>query len=155
MTAESAQRLYGRPRPTECIDNIANGLHALVSNRFLDVPASPFSHAELGAAAGTADQNADMPDTTASQLKLEFGARLKMARTALGYTSAALAAAGIGVDENTYTMWERGERYPNAVNLLKIKRGFGVTVDYLYFGDRQGLSTDLVRLLNAAERNSA
>lgn len=155
MTTKPAQRLDGRPRAPECIDNVANGLHEYLSNRLLDTPASPFPHAKLDAAALSGDQNADMPDVTASQLKLEFGARLKMARLALGYASASLAAAGIGVDENTYTMWERGERYPNAVNLLKIKRRLGVTVDFLYFGDRQGLSTDLVRLLNAAERNSA
>jgi DNA-binding XRE family transcriptional regulator len=155
MGAQPAERLDGRSCPTQCIDDVANRSHGDTSNRLLDFCASRISNIELGADGASTAQNTGMPEPTASQLKIAFGARLKLTREALGYTSAAVAAAGIGVSENTYTMWERGDRYPNAINLMKIKRAFGVTVDFLYFGDRQGLASDLVRLLNAAERLSA
>lgn len=91
----------------------------------------------------------------ASQLKSDFGERLIHLRKQLGYKEAVDMADAIGVDQNTYTRWERGETYPQVPNLLKLKRVTGVTADYLFFGDLSGLPFQLIRLLAPAARQAS
>lgn len=95
-----------------------------------------------------------METPAASQMKLDFGARLVFLRKQLGYEEAVDFAKYLGVDQNTYTRWERGEVYPQIPNLLRIKLQTNVTSDYLYFGDTSGLPLHLFRLLAPAARQA-
>jgi len=50
----------------------------------------------------------------------EFGKRLKAARIAEGFQSAALFAFALGVEEHTYRHWERGAHAPDLDTLQRI-----------------------------------
>lgn len=93
-----------------------------------------------------------MPRIPASQLKAEFGTRMQHFREALGHATRASFARFIDVDQNAYSAWERGERFPEVANLLKLKEVTGVTSDYLLFGDASGLPMDLRRVLFSSTR---
>lgn len=59
-----------------------------------------------------------------------FDDRLKKLRLARGLSQADLAAE-LGLPQKTYCNYERNEREPSAVTLIRIAAYFGVTLDYL------------------------
>ena len=59
-----------------------------------------------------------------------FDDRLKKLRLARGLSQAELAAE-LGLPQKTYCNYERNEREPSAVTLIRIAAYFGVTLDYL------------------------
>jgi len=87
----------------------------------------------------------------ASAMKMMFGARLRAVRIAYGYKSAREMAERIGEDQNTYSMWERGQRYPPPEKLLKIIQATGATSDYLYFGFMDALPVKLASALDGKQ----
>jgi transcriptional regulator with XRE-family HTH domain len=60
-----------------------------------------------------------------------FGTRLKQAREAAGYDSAAKAAAQLGIEAPTYRAYERGDREANYETLLRMCELYGISVDYV------------------------
>jgi len=60
-----------------------------------------------------------------------FGTRLRQARMAAGYPSAAKAAAQLGLEPHTYRGYESGRREANYETLLRMCELYGVTVDYV------------------------
>ena len=77
--------------------------------------------------------------------KRKFGSRLRLARKRRGFQTAAGFAAVIEEDENTVTMWERGDRYPPPHQLNKLILALRVTSDFLLFGYMDGLTTEAAR----------
>lgn len=59
-----------------------------------------------------------------------FDNRLKQLREARGFTQADIASE-IDITQRAYANYERDEREPNAVILLRIAKFFGVSTDYL------------------------
>ena len=79
--------------------------------------------------------------------KQQVGLRLKAVRVAAGHKTAREFAGRLGVEENTYTSWERGERLIDPEALTTVKELTGATSDYIYYGDHAGLPVRLAREL--------
>ena len=92
----------------------------------------------------------EMP--TASDIESLFARRLKLVRKAKGFDKARDAALQMGVAENTYTTWERGDKHPRSWHLVLIKRFFGVPIDYLLDGDESFLPVSVLREIKKLER---
>ena len=84
----------------------------------------------------------EMP--TASEIEAGFAKRLKLVREAKGFSSGREAAKGMGVAENTYTSWERGDKNPRWWHLVLIRRFFGAPLDYLIAGDEAALQAGML-----------
>lgn len=91
-----------------------------------------------------------MGDKTATQLLEDFGVRLCAARIAAGFSTRKELADHIGVDQNTYTPWERGRSYPSAKTLLALREAVGVSLDWLMAGDERNLSVETFRKVSKA-----
>lgn len=64
----------------------------------------------------------------------EVGARLKLARKALGLSGTAFAG-GAGIRQNAYSQYETGDR-PLTINAaVKLCVKYRLSLDYLYLGD--------------------
>jgi len=81
-------------------------------------------------------------DITNTNLKREFGNRLRKTRKCRGFATAAIFASLIEEEANTVTMWERGDRYPPPYQLQKIIKVLRITSDYLLFGNMGGLTQE-------------
>ena len=93
------------------------------------------------------DRSGRRPGQVALTWKRTVGARLKAVREATGYRRARAFARALGVQENTYTSWERGDRVIHPEALGKVRALTGVTADYIYYGDPTALSESLVAAL--------
>ena len=82
--------------------------------------------------------------------KRQVGQRLRAVRIAAGYESAREFARRIGVGENAYTNWERGDRLIEPEDLGKVRDLTGVTSDYIYYDDPSALPADLASALRLA-----
>jgi transcriptional regulator with XRE-family HTH domain len=60
-----------------------------------------------------------------------FSNRLRKARRAAGFKSAAKAAAQLGLEPHTYRGYESGRREANYETLIRMCELYGVTVDYV------------------------
>lgn len=88
---------------------------------------------------------------SATEIKAAFALRLANVRKAKGFESARDAADTLGVQENTYTSWERGSKSPQYFNLVAIKRLWGVPLDYLIDGDASHLSVQMFNKIKKME----
>lgn len=82
--------------------------------------------------------------------------RVVMTRLALGYPVQADLCRAIGVEPNRWNQYEGGGTPRRRITLAvveKLKRRFGVTSDWIYFGDLRGLPRELADKLyrDAAE----
>lgn len=68
-----------------------------------------------------------------------YGARLRMARQALGYATAKDFALYLGMNEQTYRNYERGDRKVSYEELQKIAEA-GVSMDWLILGHGPALT---------------
>lgn len=72
-----------------------------------------------------------------------IGTRLRALRLALGFAKQKDFAAEIGVEKNTYNPWEKGSRALTFEGACLIRRRFKIPLDYLFFGEIDGLSVRL------------
>lgn len=80
-----------------------------------------------------------------------ISARLVRLRNALRMSQADMCRA-IGVAPNRWNQYESGERRITLEVAGKLRERFGVTADWLYFGDESGLPQRLTdKFLEAAE----
>lgn len=82
---------------------------------------------------------------------LEVGLRLAHLRRAVGYGDREQTAFArqVGLRANHLNMIESGKRGLRPQQALDIRRQFGVTLDWLYSGDGQGIPDELRRRLTA------
>jgi DNA-binding XRE family transcriptional regulator len=73
-----------------------------------------------------------------------ISARLKALRIALGYKHQNAFAAELGIEKNTYNPFENGKRPLTFEVACRIRRRFGISVDWLFFGDMGQVSNDIL-----------
>lgn len=83
-------------------------------------------------------------------LREAVGRRLKQLRLALGFEKLRHFADHIGVTEEVYIKWEKGKALIPATEVEELKRRFGITADWLYFGDESGLGRTVEEKLRQA-----
>lgn len=77
----------------------------------------------------------------ATDMQMEFSARLKAIRTARGFKRQVAFAERLGVQDKRVSAWENGHSTPDSIELLKrVCDVLGVTSDFLLFGDAKTLS---------------
>lgn len=72
-----------------------------------------------------------------------IGPRLRTLRLALGVAKQKDFAHEIGVEKNTYNPWETGARPLTFEGALLIRKRYKIPLDYLFFGELDGLSVRL------------
>ena len=65
---------------------------------------------------------------------LEISNRLAALREKLGLDQTAFAKS-LGIEKNTYNAYERGKRPLTIETAKKIRRRYGISIDWLLFGD--------------------
>lgn len=66
-----------------------------------------------------------------------ISARLKALRKELGIATQSGFAARLGIDKSTYNLYETGKRPLTFETACLIRREFGISIDWLFFGDLQ------------------
>ena len=74
-----------------------------------------------------------------------IGPRLKALRRALEIETQVEFAHAIGIEKNTYNPWEKGSRPLTFEGACLIRKKYGIPLDYLFFGNMDGLP-DWVRI---------
>ncbi len=88
-------------------------------------------------------------------MREDAGRRLNQLRIAKGFATKRAFAQVIGVEEDRYDKWEKGlALIPPAIVLTLVQR-FGITSDWLYFGNESGLTVVLQQDLTAAAARAA
>jgi transcriptional regulator with XRE-family HTH domain len=81
-----------------------------------------------------------------------IGKRLERLRMALGLPNQAEFCRKLGVAPNRWNQYENGSRRITLDVVNKLRQRFGVTADYIYFGDESGLPRRITdAFLDAAE----
>lgn len=75
--------------------------------------------------------------SVAERLK-EIGRRITQAREALGLSQVEVCRM-IEVGETTWNNWEQGKRRPDPLVMVRFAENYGITLDWVYRGDREGL----------------
>lgn len=76
-----------------------------------------------------------------------IGQRLKSARLALGYREKKVYAERAGLTAQTYGPWELGEREITREGAKALRRTYGLSLDFIYFGNTDALPHKLAKLL--------
>jgi transcriptional regulator with XRE-family HTH domain len=72
------------------------------------------------------------------EYRVMVGGRLRSMRKMLGLKSAQMCDI-LGIARNTYSQWESGVNLPDVRAMVDLCDRFGVTLDYIYRGDKSGL----------------
>lgn len=67
------------------------------------------------------------------------GLRFRITREALGYETVKELGTRLGISPKTIHSWELGENKVSPEKLKLLKDAFGVTSDWIYYGDASGL----------------
>ena len=78
----------------------------------------------------------------------DIGLRIVALRTALGHNQSAFAKL-VGVSQPSLANYEAGLRRPEIDRAVQIVTRTGVTLDWIYLGDRSGLPARLLAILPA------
>ncbi len=66
----------------------------------------------------------------------QLGDRIRAARIAAGFSSAADLARAVGVEPPTFRKWERGESEPTYPQLIELARKTGASLDFIVAGHK-------------------
>ncbi len=78
-----------------------------------------------------------MIQTDKKRIRLDFARRLKAARITAGYRSMKAFAEALGVEDETYRRWERGETEPGLARLRRISKLTSISLDILISGGHE------------------
>lgn len=84
-----------------------------------------------------------------SQAKV--GARLKLLREAKGYDEQKEWAELLAVTPPRYNNWERGRQVIPLENAVRVSELTGVSLDFIYLGDKSALPKHLLALVEGSE----
>lgn len=74
--------------------------------------------------------------------------RLISVRTAMGYSPSEFADRA-GIARNTYSQWENAKGAPSRLEARKLKKAFGITLDYIFEDDPSALPPQINKKLVA------
>ena len=94
-----------------------------------------------------------MPDR--GETLLDIGWRIRMLREALGYQNAAQFAAYVGWTSQQLNNYETGRKRPEITMATKLCHRTGVTLDWIYRGERSGLPLQLASIIQDYLRSQA
>ncbi len=97
----------------------------------------------------TLDAMAQGKRPRARDIMADVGKRLRWAREVVADSQASLCRDLGGLDPTAWNRWERGNRYPDPIALIRFCDTFGLTMDYLYRGDLRGVREDVAFRLAA------
>jgi transcriptional regulator with XRE-family HTH domain len=80
-----------------------------------------------------------------------IGRRLQALQAHLKLTAVAFCDL-TGIQTNRFSQWKSGTHPPSIDGAMAIRRKWGVTLDWIYFGSPSGMPGDLLADLLAAER---
>ena len=80
----------------------------------------------------------------------EVAARLKLTREALKLSQAALCRQ-TGISPQTWNNAETGDNRLGLDNANKLRAKFGISLDWLFWGDMRGLPNELAKRIEAIE----
>lgn len=80
----------------------------------------------------------------------QVGRRLRLVRLALGLTAVELCRE-IDAGPKAYSQWENGKRLFDVLAAIRLKKRYGVTLDWIYGGDTSGLPSRLAALVRQIE----
>lgn len=80
----------------------------------------------------------------------QMGERLRWVREALGNPSQERLATLIGVHQTSWSLYERGKRWPDAFEIVRIISKLRISREYLVEGRLDGVDRDLAIRLAAA-----
>ena len=80
----------------------------------------------------------------------QVGRRLRLVRLALGKTQVEMCRE-IDATDRTWSQWENGRRLFDVLAAIRLKKRYGVTLDWLYDGDPKGLPARLAKLVREIE----
>lgn len=86
--------------------------------------------------------------------KKAVGARLALFRASQGYGLRPFARH-MEVDHTKLNHWEKGTHYPDISFIAALHRRYGLTSDWVYFGEQPGMPQGLLDALRAVERQAA
>lgn len=84
--------------------------------------------------------------TDGGRTNADIARRLIALRTALGHNQSAFAAL-VGISQPAMNNYEKGLRRPELDVAVKVLQRTGVTLDWLYLGNRSGLPAHLLALI--------
>lgn len=84
--------------------------------------------------------------TDGGRSNADIAKRIVALREALGHNQSAFAAL-VGISQPAMNNYERGLRRPDLDVAVRIHQRTGVTLDWLYMGNRSGLPAHLLALL--------
>jgi DNA-binding XRE family transcriptional regulator len=79
----------------------------------------------------------------------EIAKRLELTRTVLQLSQSEFADRA-GIARNTYNQWEKAKGRPQLDGAMALCEAHGLTLDWIYFGEKSGLSYALAQKLNTA-----
>lgn len=83
-----------------------------------------------------------------SSVTAGIGDRIVATRMALGYRTARQFARAMGISEGRLSQWEHDKHAPPIENIIRMKQMHpGVTLDWIYTGDPNGLNWMVVQTL--------
>lgn len=82
----------------------------------------------------------------------DVAARLEMLRIWAGYDSQSAFAVHTGLTPSEWNHFETGRRPLSISAAHKLRQRWRVTLDWLYYGDRSGLSVELANSLPILDR---
>ena len=83
--------------------------------------------------------------------KKEIGFRLRVLRYGSGSERIRDFAKVLKVNEDRYDKWEKGVSSIPAEEVQRLKKKFGITADWLYFGDELELHSKTVAMIRDGE----
>lgn len=75
--------------------------------------------------------------------------RLQQTRSALGLSQSEFADRA-GIARNTYNQWEKAKGRPQLDGAIALCQTYGLTLDWIYFGDISGLPYATAQRLTSA-----
>lgn len=87
-----------------------------------------------------------MPEPKRTLYRIEVGARLKLAREALGLNQGEMGKI-LGINGNAVSMIEDGQRGLDPEKAIRLKKARAISLDYLFFGDAAGLGKEVFKAI--------
>jgi len=85
-----------------------------------------------------------MSDNEVNRISTKFfHKQLKRVRLYRGYKNQSMVVHGLGVSRQTYSLWEKGKRYPDLIKLVDIANFFRINMQFFFTASEYPRQYDL------------